>query len=355
MKSLKPEELGRLAAQSLFRCLDTVPFLCRKEVDLEPLPESAGPDFLARLLLPGSDRVLLVEVKGNGEPRKVRDAANRLFRFRDAFPGAYGVIIAPYISPRSAQICAEEGIGYVDMAGNCRLAFDQVYIEREGRPNLFAEKRDLRSLYSPKAERVLRVLLTHPGRRWRVQSLAVEAEVSLGQSSNVKSLLADREWLRTEPEGVVLSDPGALLAEWAENYRYRRNTVRDFYSLKSVPEIESDLADVCARAEIRYALTGLSGAARLAPFVRYPRVTAYVATEEYLARLAQRLGLKTVASGANVSLLLPYDEGVFYGAQTVERDQIVAPVQCYLDVRSVPGRGQEAADALLREALRPQQ
>jgi hypothetical protein len=54
---------------------------------------------------------------------------------RTAVAGAYGILVAPYISPQSARLCVENGIGYVDLAGNCRLSFGSVYVERDGKPN----------------------------------------------------------------------------------------------------------------------------------------------------------------------------------------------------------------------------
>ena len=77
----------------------------------------------------------------------------------------------------------------------------------------FGEKRDLRSLYSPKAERVLRVLLTAPKQRWKTQDMAQTAQVSLGQVAHVKKFLADREWQKTDLTGMGLSNPSALLDE----------------------------------------------------------------------------------------------------------------------------------------------
>jgi hypothetical protein len=73
--------------------------------------------------------------------------------------------VAPYISPVSAEICRKEGVGYLDLAGNCRLSFENVFIRREGIHNPFAVKRDLRSLYAAKSARVLRVLLMR-NREW---------------------------------------------------------------------------------------------------------------------------------------------------------------------------------------------
>jgi hypothetical protein len=238
----------------------------------------------------------------------------------------------------------------LDLAGNCRLTFGQVYIEQQGNPNPFAEKRDLRSLYSPKAARVLRVLLTDPKKAWRIKALAEEADVSLGQVANVKSLLEAREWLGSSEAGLLLKDPGSILVEWSENSNYRKNVPRNYYTLKTIAEIESDLAKACDGEGIRYALTGFSGAARYAPSVRYQRAMAYVSLD--VERIAKLLSLKEVTSGANVTFLIPYDEGVLYGARSVEGICIASPVQVYLDLLGMKGRGEEAAQAILDEVIR---
>jgi len=71
-----------------------------------------------------------------------------------------------------------------------------------------------------------------------------------------------------------------------------------------------------------------------------------------MCALVDRLRLKPVSSGANVTLIEPYDEGVLYGATEVERAPVVSPVQLYLDLAQTKGRG-EAASAILEEAIKP--
>ncbi|MCL5960618.1 MAG: type IV toxin-antitoxin system AbiEi family antitoxin [Chloroflexi bacterium] len=336
--------------KALRGCLAEVPFIQAIDTEQESMTAKGRIDILVKLNSQDREWILAVEVKTSGQPRLAREGINQLWRYREALPYDYAVLAAPYISPRTAEICSQEGVGYVDLAGNCRLSFGQVFIQKEGRPNLFAEKRDLRSLYSPKAERVLRVLLLDPVMRRKMESLAEEAEVSLGQVANVKKLLADREWIRVDKDGFWLSEPEALLAEWSENYNFRRNQVNDYYSLKSVGEIESELNEVCRQEGINYALSGFSGAVRVAPSVRYQRATAYA---DEIERVASLLNLKRVPSGANVTLLEPYDKGVFFGVREVEDTRVVSSIQLYLDLKGFRGRGDEAADAVLEEVIRP--
>lgn len=341
----EPGENELKAENALRDTFEKIPFLKVKSIERE----KDGIDLFAKLSLEDKEQLLLVEVKGNGQPRMARDAVNQLIRYRNTYPEAYLIFMAPYISQQAAEICMKDGVGYLDFAGNCYLSFGQVYIEQTGKPNPFRTKRDLVSLFSPKSSRVLRVILNNPGRGWKTQDLADEARVSLGQVANVKKLLLDREWI-TKQDGFSLTAPWMLLEEWANVYTYRKNEVRNFYSLKSIPEIESELAKVCKAKGIEYALTGFSGAARFAPAVRYTRAMAYVYnTKEDVASL---LNLKEVDTGANVTILGPYDEGVFYGTQEIEDIRVVSPLQIYLDLKGYKGRGEEAAEAILRDVIR---
>jgi len=350
--SMKIDEtniIGKVG-DSLRACLQRVPFLEIESLERSVKIGDECIDIVADVRVAKQRQRLAIEVKSNGQPRVARTAAYRLARVLESDPSLYGVFAAPYISPRSAEICVQEKIGYLDLAGNCRLAFGQVYIEQQGNPNPFAQKRDLRSLYSPKAARVLRVLLTDARKPWRTQALAEEADVSLGQVANVKSLLDAREWLGSSEAGLLVKDPGSLLAEWAKNSNYRKNVSKNYYTLKSVAEIEADLARACDEEGIKYALTGFSGAARYAPSVRYQRAMAYVSRD--VERITQNLSLKEVTSGANFTLLTPYDEGVLYGTRAVEGICIASPVQVYLDLFGMKGRGEEAAQAMLDEVIR---
>jgi len=309
-------------------------------------------DLLATLRVREKRHRLVCEVKTFGQPRLAREACLQLLH---AVKGSndYPVFIAPYVSPGASAICMEMGVGFIDLAGNCRLAFDGVYIQRSAYPNSAVVRRNLRSLYSPKAERVLRVLVTRGPRRWKTQELANEARVSLGQIANVKKLLADREWIDSDDRGFGLRsfDRAALplITDWSENYRLSRSAAADFYSMQPVPATESMLVVNASEPGGELGFTAFSGAARLQPVVRYQRVTAYYLGN--LEQLAARAGLKRVNSGANVTVLSPYDEGVLYGVRRVDQAPIVSPVQLYLDLRQTKGRGEEAAEAILKEVI----
>ncbi|MFQ5484046.1 MAG: type IV toxin-antitoxin system AbiEi family antitoxin [Desulfobacterales bacterium] len=346
---LSIDVIGKRAVEALNICLNRVPFLkiaeIREETSLEGVPQILRVKIVHR----GGVKNLMIALMGNGQPRLARQAVNQLLRTCNEFQDVYGVFVAPYISAKSADICSSEEVGYLDLAGNCRLCFDEIYIEQEGKSNVFTKKRDLRSLYSPRAERILRVLLNNSKKVWKTQELAKEAQVSLGQVSNVKKLLFDREWIQIEKKGFLLSSPESLLKDWAENYSFEKNRITDYYSLKDVAEIETELASLCSRKGLLYAFTCFSGAARLAPTVRYKKIFSYI--EETKEDVTWQLGLRKVSAGANLSLLSPYDQGVFSGSYETHGVRIASPVQIYLDLSCFRGHGEEAAQALLNQGI----
>jgi hypothetical protein len=342
---VKINDLELKAKNALVECLQDVPFL--KVINLDSVD---GSDVRLILQHKGQKLLVIVELKNNGEPRYARQAVDRILRSLPETGGDYGIFIAPYISSRAAQICREENVGYLDLAGNCHISFESIYIHKEGMPNPFTRKRYLASLFSPKAERVLRVLLASGHKLWKMEQLSNEAQVSLGQVSNVKKLLADQEWIDAKTVGFSLSDPFSLLEEWAQNYRYRRSEVLDFYTMLGVGEFEYKLDEICRSKNIQYALTGFSASSRYAPAVRYQRAMAYI--QDQIDALVAALEIKPVGSGANVMILRPYDAGVFYGTQEISGSKVVSPVQNYLDLSSYRGRGDEAAEVLFDKVIR---
>jgi len=339
------DRIEESAKETLLSCLSSVPFLRIVEIPkMSNLNNFQEFDLVTKIELADGVMTLIAEVKSSGQPRFARDAVNQILRFKEKIPDAYFVFIAPYISPKAAEICKSEGIGYLDLSGNCILSFDKVFIEKTDYPNQFKEKRELKSLYTPKAERILRVLLCNPGKKWKIKELAVESNVSLGQASNIKKILYDQEFITGRRGGFRLREPATILRDWAENYNYRKNNIQELYSLKRVTDVENTLADYCNRKQIRCAFTGFSGAARIEPAVRYKKAMVYadLLTEEDFSKMS----LKPVKSGGNLLLFSPYDEGVFYRSFRVNGFQVVSEIQLYLDLQGFRGRGEEAAEAL---------
>jgi hypothetical protein len=315
------------------------------------------PDLLVELQSGMSEKYFLIfEVKSMGQPRYARMAVNQLQAFVGDQPNYYGVFGAPFISDDSKRICQENGIGFIDLAGNCLLKFDNVFIKVEDRKNPYPNTRPLKSIFATKSTRGLRVLLCNPKRDWFVKDFAREANISLGQASNLKQRLLDFELIvaieNKKGSKFRLLEPGSLLDKWTKNYTYRDNTIRNFYSLDDVKTIEKNLTEYLKNQKIQYAFTLTSGAARVAPHLRYQRVFSYVKDDPF--SMARDLGFKEVTSGPNVYLFQPYDEGVFYGIQNINDVNVVSDIQLYLDLKSYRERGEEAAEFIREHRLKNQ-
>jgi hypothetical protein len=349
---MKEQEIVIRIKDELERALRDVPFIeLRNSVAQASLP-GARVDLLLELKIRDNLQKVIVEVKSPGEPRIIRAAIQQLREYLGRTEDAYPMVAARYISDDTARVCRKSSVGYIDLAGNLFLNFDQVYIERRNYPNPAIEKRQARSIFSPKASRIMRVMLSNPGRSWRVQELAREAKVSLGLASRLKERLLDLEYASEKENGLTLGRPGELLEQWASNYSFRKNRMYDYFSLDEIKELERNLSQYCERRGIPYALTLFSGAALVAPYMRYTRGFAYVGND--IPEVVDSLGLKQVSSGPNFSILEPYDEGVFYGSREIDSMRVVSDVQLYLDLVGFKGRGQESAEFLFEQRIKPQ-
>src|SRR2546422_2038853 len=176
-------------------------------------------DLLAKFRLAGQEHTLVVEVSSLGQPRQIRASVTRLDEIRRELPGAYPVAAAVYIGPQSARILKNNNLGFVDLSGNCYLALENVLIEKEGKRNVRPSTRPLRSLFAPRATRVVRALLIDPARAWRLEELAKAGEVSLGHSHNVIKRLEALAWVdRDDSQRIRLSKTADLLEAWCEAY-----------------------------------------------------------------------------------------------------------------------------------------
>ena len=309
-------------------------------------------DLAVRFRLGEQEHLVVVEVSALGQPRQIRGAVTRLLDVRREITGAYPVAAAVYIGPQSARILKDNNLGYVDLSGNCYLAFDQVLIEKEGKRNVRPSTRPLRSLFAPRATRVVRVLLAEPTRAWRLEELAKAAEVSLGHSHNVVKRLEDLRWVeRDHGQRIHLGKPADLLQAWCESYTVRSNEITSYFVPERVSrKLMTDVARVAGAEGRRYAFTLGAGLSLVAP---QPRLTAlHCYLEGDPGPLAAALGLRPTAEpdGA-LHVLTPYDSGVFYGTLEKAGLKVVSVPQLYADLIHADRRGTEQAEHLRREAM----
>ena len=366
LKSTPNREISVLEARALAKLrelLKPVPFVSLGVQSKEPAYAAGNwrPDLSIDLHVDGDAWALICEVKADGQPRYVRNATLQLrdyvqrFASADAHVRAYPVLVAPFISPASAEICKEAGVGFADLAGNCHLAFGRVYIEKSTAENPFRKRRVQRSFFAAKSARVLRLLLAEPHRVWRVAQLAEHAQVSLGQVSNLRQRLLDEEWAVIEKGGLRLSKPRELLAAWRQAYRLDPTRSESCYTLLHGEDFDKALRAALAEAGrgLHAVLASYSAGRWMAPFARVASLYLY-ADEQGEAVLRKHLKLEPPGKGANVSLMQPKDEGVFLDrVEAAKGIWCTSPIQTYLDLAVSGERGAEAAEHLFNERIAP--
>lgn len=348
------KEAKSLAGEALRGLLEKIPILRVESIDAEAASGDWEPDLIARLLVDDQPHLLICEYKSNGQPRYARSALLELRNYvAHRAPKATPVFIAPYISPAVRQLCEEKGVGYLDLAGNARIVFGSVYIERAVADKPMAAQRELKSLFRPKSAQVLRAMLRDPSRAWRVTELSEISGVSLGHVSNVRTGLIDREWARAADDGLILSAPDALLDAWRDSYAAPPGERLRFYTPLHGSALEN-AARSALRADDspgRAAFASFSAAQWLSPYAR-TGTHYFFADDEGLRKLQAALKLAPAAKGENVVVTVPKDLDLL--ADTVEPAPgavCMSPVQTYLDLSIAGERGVEAAEHLRQERL----
>mgnify|MGYP000145778615 CR=1 FL=1 len=119
----------------------------------------------------------------------------------------------------------------------------------------------------------------NPKNIWFVKDIAKEANISLGQASNIKQRLLEFEFIEEigsrKNSKIRLKKAELLLVKWSNNYSYQKNKIRNFYSMDDVEVLERKLIDYFKENQISYAFTLTSGASRVAPFLRYKKIFTY--------------------------------------------------------------------------------
>jgi len=346
---LKSAEIRRQVAQ---RLRELFPRARGWEETADARIGSQTVDLLAKFKLGDHEQTMVIDVVSLGQPRQIRAAVTKMSDVRKVMPAAYPVASSVYIGSQSAKILKDNGLGFVDLSGNCYLAFEHVLIEKDGKRNVRPSTRPLRSLFAPRATRVVRALLAEPGRAWRLEELAKAAAVSLGHSHNVVKRLEDLRWVeRDEAQRIHLGKPADLLDAWCESYSYRTNEMASYFVSERVSRrLMADLAKAATADNRRYAFTLSAGLSLVAPQTRLGGVHCYLEGDP--APIAAALGLHPAGEAdGSLHLLAPYDPGVFHGSLDKAGLKVVCLPQLYADLARYERRGAEQAEHLRREAM----
>lgn len=301
-------------------------------------------------------------IKSKVHPRQARQAIWDLQKSPQTTSegeGIYPLLIAPYISESVAAMCEEEHIGHLDLSGNCNIEFGGLWIDRQGNERKYKQEQSQKSLYTPKASRILRVLLKGPFHSHKVEKLAAAAGVSLGLVSKVRKVLLDQDLAEDSKNGIrIKGSVGAqtILRDWLLTDDFSRRTeVREYSVLVSDLTLAGNLNAFCAadnsRSDADPLFTQNFGAWLRAPHNVPTTVSAYLERFPDEEELADSLKARRVqAGGGNLRILCHDDhEALKIGQQRTKKFlefAIVSDLQLYLDLHGGETNGAEQAKVL---------
>jgi hypothetical protein len=358
--------LEKALAEKLRSLLAGVSWLHGWQVERMTGAADWGFDILVKVPLPGGGKAALcVECKSEMRPSVFRMAADRNFSPPGRPQVVVPVLAMPFVSPRVAELCVAHGWSWFDLAGNCRLDVPRVFLlERRGNEPVHARPRASANLSTPEAARVLRALLApeNATTRWTQRAMVAHfgqlqlpvTPPSLALVNKVVQHLRDEAFIEVQPEGGFrLRDPLGLLAAWRAAYRFGRHQRRGYFTLLQGMRLHETLVSLENQTGGHAVYAAFSAANLQAPHVRQPKTWLFVGAE-YEDEFCATVEAKQVDSGENIVLLIPNDEGVFYLPES-KTGQLPCSnaVQTYLDLIHSKGRGEEAAEALLEQKLKP--
>jgi hypothetical protein len=329
-------------------------------------------------LVSGKSRVVVIgEIKSAVSLKLLQDIAPWVRRMKSLRPGVSFAVICPALSPRSQSYCIEQGIDFIDLAGNISVNVSGTFTlqrlglrdkERTGE----SASPTFTNVFSGRYSRVLRVLLEKP-KPWTLTEIANELEaetnrvgralstrqvqltVSLGTISKAISSLDEQLWVRRQGSSVVVPEPRRLLLEWAEKYKERFR-----WRLRSSFETSNPLGTTLTEinASLRPLLRGpcaftAAAAATDAPFIDLDRIDIFLLSNQDDAKLRQLDERPVSVTGPRLRFIYPYDEGVFLYSRTDASVPRVSNIQAYLDLYARGGRDLKQADYLLDNAIAP--
>ena len=292
-----------------------------------------------------------LEWKRSGSVSAIAGAIHQLRMAQNSFAHEVIPLLAvPYMGEAAQELCARAEVPWLDLSGNARIIVPGIFYQNLGNPNRFRRPGRPESAFGPKGSRVARLLLMEPSRTVRQREIAAAAGLSEGHVSRVVRKLLEAGFVERDEDGIRVTHRRTLLDAWREDYRFdRHHVLRGHISAGGGESLTHSIADTLERAGALYAATALAAAWLWTRYAGFRLSTVYLSSP-LSAAVREDLGFREEARGANTWLVVPNDEGVFEGAESVDGIRCVHPVQAYLDLKDHPERAAEAA-AELRSRL----
>lgn len=342
------QDVKRRKDDLLQRCVERLrelPFvheavLVRDTGGPEPLP-----DGRLRVVTPNATEDFVIEAKRTHLTRTIVDGVLVQASRRGTRPW---ILLAPHVGRPLAKYLGQQGVNFVDRAGNCRLQIGrQHFAEIEGRP---PERRPWhgRGVGVP-GHQVLLALLVRPDLlNAPVRTLAEAAGVAPATAADRIARLREEGLVQEADHRRRLAEPRRLLDLWLKGYETLvrpRLLIGRYRAQEADPEalerrIEDTLDDT-----VTWALGGGAAAHRLIGYYRGPDTVVHVQSSD--VDVAKRLRALRADEGPLILLRAP-GPIAFEGAEP----RTVTPLLVYTELLFAGDkRAREAADEIRRKYL----
>ncbi|MBI3454205.1 MAG: hypothetical protein HY002_00265 [Candidatus Rokubacteria bacterium] len=267
------------------------------------------------------------------------------------------MLLADYIAPALAQRLEDEGIDYVDAAGNLLIRKPgHLYLFKSGaKPPRLTEQTPTRLATRSGLQVLFVLLLEPPAAAPPYRELAVQSGVALGSVAGIMADLKRKGYLVRHREGWQLVRRRALLELWVSGYGER---LRPKLVLGRFQSPETDLAETLGRVvdaatarQLEYAVTGGFAADALTHHYRGDQLILFVSA--WPRNLLQELRWLPSARGP-VTLVRYFCPAVASKTAGPRGTVLAQPLLVYAELLHDGGeRAREAARALYDQYLSP--
>jgi len=255
------------------------------------------------------------------------------------------IVAAEWLSPRTRELLADIGYGYVDLTGNIGVDVNRpgIVFRTDGAQRDPSPKPVPRlNIRGPRAWALLRTLAeVQPP--YGVSDLARAVNSDPGYVSRLLAALAEELLVSRVARGPVEHvEWEAMLRQITSSYALLdANETTSWVASGGAGQFIEDLAASNAKA---WAVTGSFAASRLVSVAAPEIAVVYADDPERIASLTR---LRQVKNGGNVVIAQPYDQIVFERTWTQDNVTYASVAQIAVDCLTGPGRMPAEGEALL--------
>ena len=251
-----------------------------------------------------------------------------------------GLLVTDYVNPELAEVMRNQGIFFIDAAGNAFIDAIPLYIFVKGeKPNTVVKAKPVKRLFKPGGLKLIFALLNNPGmEKATYRDLAKAANVALGTVDFVITELKELGFLiDMAKKGRQLLKTEQLLRRWVEAYpeNLKPKLVQEKFRTNA-PHWWKDIKPT----EFGLFWGGEIAAAKLTGHLKPERYTIY--TEQLPGKLIYKFKFQKDPNGT-VEILTPFWA---FGWELAEKG-IVPPLLIYADLMATgEARAIEAAEII---------